>query len=42
MNKVLVKLYVPLLEVEYDIWLPLNKRIADVIILLINVNKIIT
>ena len=35
MNKVLVKLYVPLLEVEYDIWLPLNKRIADVIILLI-------
>ena len=35
MNKVLVKLYVPLLEEAYDIWLPLNKKISNVIILLV-------
>lgn len=35
MNKVLVKLYVPLLEEAYDIWLPLNKKVYNVIILLI-------
>ena len=35
MNKVLVKLYVPLLEEQYDIWLPLNKKISNVINLLI-------
>ena len=35
MNKVLVNLYVPVLEEEYDIWLPLNKKIASVIILLV-------
>lgn len=35
MNKVLVRLYVPLLEEAYDIWLPLNKKIANVIILLV-------
>ncbi len=35
MNKVLVNLYVPVLEVEYDIWLPLNKKIANVITLLV-------
>lgn len=34
MNKVLVKLYVPILEKTYDIWLPLNKRIYNIIILL--------
>ena len=34
MNKVLVKLYVPLLEEQYDIWLPLNKRISSIIKLL--------
>ena len=35
MNKVLVKLYVPVIEEEYELWLPLNKRISNVIILLI-------
>ena len=35
MNKVLVKLYIPMLEEEYDIWIPLNKKISNVIILLI-------
>lgn len=34
MNKVLVKLYVPLLEEQYDIWLPLNKKISNIILLL--------
>ncbi len=35
MYKVLVKLYVPVLEEDYDIWLPLNKKISNTIILLI-------
>ncbi len=35
MNKVLVKLYVPMIEEQYDIWIPLNRRIYSVIELLI-------
>lgn len=35
MNKVLVKLYVPTIEEQYDIWIPLNKRIYNVIVLLV-------
>lgn len=35
MNKVLVKLYVPKLEAQYDVWIPLNKRIYNIINLLI-------
>lgn len=35
MNKILVKLYVPMLEEEYDVWLPLNKKIYKVISLLV-------
>ena len=35
MNKILVKLYVPTIEQQYDIWLPLNRRIHSVIKLLI-------
>lgn len=35
MNKVLVKLHVPLLEEMYDVWLPLNKKISNVIVLLV-------
>lgn len=34
MNKVLVKLFVPILEKQYEIWLPLNKKIYNIIILL--------
>lgn len=34
MNKVLVKLYVPAIEKEYDIWLPINKKIYKIVGLL--------
>lgn len=35
MNKVLVRLYVPIIEKQYDVWIPLNKRVYKVINLLI-------
>lgn len=35
MNKVLVRLYVPMFEAEYDVWLPLNKKIHNITDLLI-------
>ena len=35
MNKVLVRLYVPMIEEQYDILIPLNRRIYNVIELLI-------
>ena len=31
MNKILVKLHVPIIEEKYDIWIPSNKRIHNVI-----------
>lgn len=34
MNKVLVKVYVPIIEEQYDILVPLNRRIYNVIKLL--------
>lgn len=34
MNKVLVKIYCPLIEEKIDVWLPLNKTIYNVIVLL--------
>ena len=34
MDKVLVKVYVPMLEEVYDVWSPSNKKIYEVIILL--------
>lgn len=34
MNKVLVKLYVPAIEKEYDIWLPINKKVHKIVSLL--------
>ena len=34
MNKVLVKLYVPIIEEQYDILVPVNRRIYNVIKLL--------
>ncbi len=37
MNKVLVKLYVPMMEEQYDIWIPLNKKIYRVIYLLVKI-----
>lgn len=33
-NKVLVNLYVPLIEEEFEVWLPINKKIHEVISLL--------
>ena len=39
MNKVLVKLYVPTVEKEYDIWIPLNRRIYTVIKLIVKAIK---
>ena len=36
MDKVLVKVYVPMLEENYDVWIPLNKKIYEVIGLLVN------
>ena len=35
MNNVLVKLYVPMLEETYDVWIPSHKRIYNVIVLLV-------
>ena len=34
MNKVLVKLYVPVIEKEYDVWLPINKKVYKIVSLL--------
>ena len=34
MNKILVRLYVPTIEQQYDIWIPLNRRIYNVISLI--------
>lgn len=35
MDKVLVKLYVPMLEKIYDVWIPSHRRIYNVIVLLV-------
>lgn len=35
MDNVLVKLYVPMLEEIYDVWIPSHKRIYNVTILLV-------
>jgi len=35
MDKVLIRLYIPMLEEKYDMWIPLNKKIDDVVKLLI-------
>lgn len=35
MNKVLVKLYVPLLEEQYDVLIPINEKVHKVIKLLV-------
>lgn len=35
MNKVLVKLYVPTMDEQYDVWLPMNKKIYRIINLLV-------
>ena len=35
MNKILIKLYIPLIEEQYDVWIPLNRKIYTVIKLLV-------
>ena len=35
MNKILVRVYVPAIEKNYEIWIPLNKRIRNAIVLII-------
>ena len=35
MDKILIKLYVPAIEEKYDIKIPLNKKVTDVIMLLL-------
>ena len=35
MNDVLVKLYVPMIGEQYDIWIPVNKKISTIITLLV-------
>ena len=34
MDKVLVRLYVPIIEEAYEVWIPSSKKISDIIILL--------
>lgn len=34
-NKVLVKLYVPMLESQFDVWLPISRNVSKIIILLV-------
>ena len=35
MNKVLVKIFFLRIDKQYEVWIPLNKRIYDVIVLLL-------
>lgn len=37
MNKVLVSVYVPALEENYDFWIPINKKVYRIILLLIKI-----
>ena len=39
MNKVLVKLYVPMLEEEYDVKIPINKKVHKVLNLIVKAVK---
>lgn len=44
MNRVLIMVYIPLLEKKYDVWVPINKKVYEIIINLIkginSINKI--
>lgn len=37
MNKVLVSVYVPALEKNYDFWIPINRKVYRIILLLIKI-----
>lgn len=41
-DEVLVKLYIPTIEEQYDIWIPINKKIYTVIELLVKAVKELT
>lgn len=32
MNRVLIRVYIPLLEKKYDVWVPINKKVYEMII----------
>ena len=34
-NKVLVRLYVPMIERKFEVWLPINKRLCNIVKLLV-------
>lgn len=35
MNKVLVTVWVPIIEEKFDVWIPLNKSLYNIIVLLV-------
>ncbi len=35
MNKILIRLYVPSIEEKYDLKIPINKKVSEIIVLLI-------
>ena len=35
MNKILIKLFLPSIDKQYDVWIPVNKTVYSVIVLLI-------
>ncbi len=37
MNKILVSVYVPALEENYDFWIPINRKVYRIILLLIKI-----
>lgn len=39
MDKVLIKLYVPIIEEKYDMWIPINKKIHEIIKLIVKAIK---
>lgn len=42
MNKILVSLYVPLIEQKFEIFIPINKEICDIIKLLVKaINELV-
>lgn len=41
-NEILVRLYVPMLDEQYDIWIPVNKRVHTIIKLFVEAIKDLT
>lgn len=35
MNEILIKIYVPKIEEQYEVWIPANKKIHEIITLLV-------